>query len=173
MWRFDLAIGAVDLLGSRTGGTSPQIFRARRMCPCRTTTTTTILEDMDQKDWITAETEAVMLTEQQKMKSHAFAKREKMQSERSEIPERLNELEQRERYTAAVLGDLSDTTLGVSKDSNVIRPGRETKVFVSLRTGSHHCIGLSQSSRVAPRFSCARGALSYQCVRHKMLNFHT
>ena len=64
------------------------------------TTTTPRTEDADQNFWIVAE--------RQEMNSRAVEECEKIQRERIKISQQMKELEQRERHTAAVLGDLSD-----------------------------------------------------------------
>ena len=49
-----------------------------------------------------------MLTEKQKMKSHAVDECEKIQRGRIAVTEKSKELEQRAQYPVAMLGDLSD-----------------------------------------------------------------
>ena len=66
-------------------------------------------EVLDQGNWITAETALGMSTEMQKMKSRAVEECfSQIQRERIAIAEQLGELERREQFTAAVLGDLSE-----------------------------------------------------------------
>ena len=63
---------------------------------------------MDQSGWIIAETELEKLTEKQTVKSRAVQECGKIQLERIEITETVEELEHREQQTPAVHADLSN-----------------------------------------------------------------
>ena len=88
-------------------------------------------EDMDQGNWITAETALGMPTDMQKMKSRAVEECfSHIQRGRIVIAEQLEELERREQFTAAVLGDLSEDQQNVFE---LVCLG------VQVRPGCLHC----------------------------------
>ena len=81
------------------------------------------VEERDLRDWIMAATEVEMLTEKQKMKSHAVEEREKMQDERMELERgELESMAREQRFCARVLLQTAEELF--CSDMSGVRRGR-------------------------------------------------